>query len=158
MAGWRGTLDTGALSPGQNLLNVYAHTPNKGWWFEAMTVSVGSTTEGGAPTLQVSTPQPDEQVSDRLPYYRVSGTATDPAHGPNAIDYVEVWLNGEQGSDNGTLLGTANFDTKSGQWFVDFNPARYPQITSNLYVYAHSAVTGKRTLVVVHFVIVDRPL
>lgn len=157
-AGWSGVLDTGGLTPGQDLLGVYAHTPGNGWWFTAFTVSVGSTTAGGLPKLQVTAPLPDQQVSDRLPYFRVTGTVTDPVHGPNAIDYVEVWLNGEQGSDTGKLLGVADLDTRSGAWFVDFNPANYPQIASNLYVYAHSAVTGKRTLVVVHFTIVDRPL
>jgi hypothetical protein len=119
---------------------------------------VGSTTAGGAPSIEVDTPQPDQQVSDRLPSFRISGLVNDPAHGPGGVDYVEVWLNGEQNSDNGTLLGVADLDMRTGAWFLDFNPANYRQIASNLYVYAHSAVTGKSSLVVVHFTIVDRPL
>jgi len=156
-AGWSGALDTGALAGGQNTLSVYAHTPAKGWWYTQLAVTTGATTAGAAPVLIVSAPIPDQKISDRLPYFRVSGTATDPANGPTGIDYVEVWLNGEQGSDSGTLLGVADV-TKSGAWTLDFNPANYPAITSNLYVYAHSGVTGRRTLVVVHFEIVDRPV
>jgi hypothetical protein len=156
-AGWSGPLDTGALSGGQNALFVYAHSPAKGWWYTPLSVSTGAITAGPPPTLTVSTPAPDEKVSDRLGSYRVSGSVSDPAHGPTGIDYVEVWLNGEQGSDTGTFLGVADLD-KSGAWRLDFNPAQVPAITSNLYVYAHSGVTGKRTLVVVHFEIVDRPL
>jgi hypothetical protein len=32
----------------------------------------------------------------------------------------------------------------------------HPPINSNVYVYAHSAVTGKTTLVVRHFYLADR--
>lgn len=156
-AGWSGPLDAGALPAGQSTLWVYAHTPNKGWWYTQVTYSTGSTSAGPAPFLEVDAPRPDEKISDRLGYYRVRGLATDPAHGPSGIDYVEVWINGEQGSEAGKFLGVANLDA-GGVWTLDFNPAQVAAITSNLYVYAHSGVTGKRTLVVVHVEIVDRPV
>ena len=44
-----------------------------------------------------------------------------------------------------------------GIWSVDFDPHRFPPIDSNLYVYAHSAVTGKTLLKVVHFFLENRP-
>ena len=157
-AGWSGALDTGGLSAGQNTLSVYAHAPDKGWWYTQLTVTTGSLTAGAPPLLRVDTPAPDQRVSNRLPSFRVSGYATDPTNGQTAIDYVEVWLNGEPNSDTGIHLGTADLDSQSGVWKLDFNPARVPALPSNLYVYAHSGITGKQTLVVVHFEVVDRPV
>jgi hypothetical protein len=157
-AGWSGPLDTGVLSAGQNTLSVYAHAPDKGWWYTQLTVTTGALGAAAPPLLRVDTPAAEQRVSDRLGSFPVSGFATDPGIGPAGIDYVEVWLNGEENSDTGIHLGTADFDTKSGIWKVEFNPAKVPALPSNLYVYAHSGITGKRTLVVVHFAIVDRPV
>ena len=41
-AGWSASVPTGALPPGTSMLSVYAHTPNKGWWYRPVLVRVGA--------------------------------------------------------------------------------------------------------------------
>ncbi len=163
-AGWSITIDPGALPLGPNTLSVYVHTPGKGWWFTQLPVNVAATTGGvsgpalaaGGPIVTVSAPLEGEQVSDRLGNYRITGTARDPVSGGKAIDRVQVWLNGEQNTDNAIFIGDADIGS-DGSWKVDFSPGQFTPIASNLYVYAHSDVTNKTTLVVVHFFVVDHP-
>ena len=163
-AGWRASIDPGALPLGQNTLSIYVHTPSKGWWYTQLPVNVAPTTGGvsgpalqaAAPIVTVLAPLDGEQVSDRLGNYRINGTARDPVSGAKAIDRVQVWLNGEKNTDNASFIGDADIAT-DGSWELDFSPSQFTPITSNLYAYAHSDVTNKTTLVVVHFVIVDHP-
>jgi hypothetical protein len=95
-------------------------------------------------------------VSTRSRSFSITGTARDPANGPRGIDWVEVWLNGEANADHALFLGNVNV-TADGAWSLNFDPDKRAPINSNLYVYAHSGVTGKRTLQVVHFYLTDRP-
>jgi hypothetical protein len=71
------------------------------------------------------------------------------------IDWVEVWMNGEANTDGATILGVAVVNP-SGAWSLTFDPAQFEPTDVNLYAYAHSALTGKRTEVVVHFQITNR--
>jgi hypothetical protein len=111
----------------------------------------------GGPIVSVSAPLEGERISTRLGNYRVTGTARDPVAGAKAIDRVEVWLNGEHNTEQSSFIGDADV-APDGSWGIDFGPWRYPPITSNMYIYVHSDVTNKVTLVVVHFVLVDRPV
>jgi hypothetical protein len=166
-AGWRAAVDSGLLASGEDVLSVYLHTPSKGWWSLQVTVEVGqpaSTTgeilapapalQGPPPVLTVSQPAEGQFVSTRMRSFPITGTATDP-NGGRGIDWVEVWLNGEANSALGVMLGTAN-QSRDGSWTLPFDPGVHPPINSNVYVYAHSAVTGKTTLVVRHFYLADR--
>jgi len=164
-AGWSAVIDPGALPLGQQTLSIYLHTPGKGWWFTQLSVNValsaggvsGPALPGGGPIVTVSAPLPDERISTRLGNYRVTGTARDPVAGPKAVDRIQVWVNGEQGSDTGSFVGDADI-ASDGSWGVDFAPSHYTPIASNMYIYARSDVTNRVTLVVVHFVLVDRPV
>jgi hypothetical protein len=102
-------------------------------------------------------PKENEIVSTRTRVYPLSGTASDPTNGPRGIDWVEVWLNGEANTDNAVVLGVADL-TPDGNWSLPFDPGVHLAIPTNLYVYAHSNLTGKKTLVVRHFFLEDRPL
>jgi hypothetical protein len=164
-AGWRAVIDASALPAGQATLSAYLHTPAKGWWAMQLTLSVSGTGEllapapaaqGAPPLLSVSAPVEGQYVSTRSRSFRIRGTARDPANGPRGIDWVEVWLNGEANADPALFLG--NLDVAAdGAWSLDFDPDKHAPINSNLYVYAHSSVTGKRTLQVIHFYLTDRP-
>lgn len=169
-AGYRATVDPGALPPGQDTLSVYAHTPSKGWWSLQVAVSVGQTVsssgeplaaapaiQGAPPLLSVTTPGENEIVSTRSRSLPITGTASEATRGARGIDWVEVWLNGEANSDSGVILGVAE-QRSDGSWSLPFDPGAHEPINSNLYVYAHSAVNGKKTLLVRHFFLADRPL
>jgi hypothetical protein len=169
-SGWSAFLDTGGLPTGQNTLSAYLHTPGKGWWFTRVGLTVGTPAPtapltfiggppvaAGPPLLTVASPLDGDRVSTRLPVFKITGTARDPVSGVHGIDWVDVWLNGEQNADGAFFLGEADLAT-DGSWTLDMSPWRYTAITSNLYVYAHSDVTGRLALQVVHFQIVDRPL
>jgi hypothetical protein len=162
-AGWSATIDPGTLPSGSSTISVYLHTPAKGWWFTQVSVTLGPSRGGlsgppisaGGPLIEVAAPQPNEKVSIHLGNYRITGSVRDPVGGPRAIDWVEVWLSGERETDTATFLGLANLQT-DGTWELDFTPANYPALTSNLYVYAHSGLTNKTGLLVVHFELDNR--
>jgi hypothetical protein len=73
------------------------------------------------------------------------------------VDWVEAWFNGEANSDNGVILGVADL-ASDGTWSLPFDPGAHLSISSNLYVYVHSSVTGKKRMVVRHFNLADPPL
>jgi hypothetical protein len=169
-SGWSAVLDTGGLPNGQVTLSAYVHTPGKGWWYTQVGFTVGATVPSaplafiggppvaaGPPLLTVASPLDGESVSTRVAVFKITGTARDPVSGVHGIDWVDVWLNGEQNTDGATFLGEADL-APDGSWSLDMSPWRYTPITSNLYVYAHSDVTSRLALRVVHFIIVDRPL
>jgi len=166
-SGWSATLDASRLPAGQVALTVNLHTPGKGWWAQNLALTVGNgsgevlapapAAQGPMPRLSVLTPQPGEAVSTSNRQYVISGTATDPAQSPGqiGIDWVELWMNGEANTQGATILGVAEVNA-SGAWSLTFDPAQFEPTDANLYAYAHSAVTGKRTEVVVHFQITNR--
>jgi pyruvate/2-oxoglutarate/acetoin dehydrogenase E1 component len=169
-SGWRVLIDPGSLPPGQDALSVYAHTPQKGSWFLQTTVSVGQVVsssgeplapapalQGLPPVVTVTSPGDGQIVSTRLRSLVITGTAKDPTNGVRGIDWVEVWFNGEANSDHGAFLGVVDLLT-DGTWSLPFDPGAHEPIDSNLYVYAHSGVNGKKTLTVRHFILADRPL
>ncbi|MBV9170358.1 MAG: hypothetical protein JOZ81_09775, partial [Chloroflexi bacterium] len=110
---------------------------------------------GPLPNLTVLTPHPGEAVSTTNRQYVVSGTASDPAKLSGGIDWVELWLNGEANTDGASILGVADVNA-DGSWSLTFDPAQFQPNGANLYAYAHSALSGKRREVVVHFQITDR--
>jgi hypothetical protein len=170
-AGFQAAVDPGPLASGPDTLTVYAHTPAKGWWSLQVGVVVVQTVSsngepiaaapallhGGPPVVTVSTPTENEIISIHNRSFPITGTAAEATSGPRGIDWVEVWLNGEANSDNATILGVADLNG-DGTWSLPFDPGSHLPIDSNLYVYAHSALNGKKSLVVRHFFLADRPL
>jgi hypothetical protein len=87
--------------------------------------------------------------------FSIRGTATDPSVGPQAIDRVEVWLNGRRNTPGAVQVGVATLD-RGGGWSLTFSPTRYAAMNSNLYVYSHSSFSGNTSVDIVNFNIVDR--
>jgi hypothetical protein len=160
-SGFSATVNGSSVPGGPQTLYVYLHTGGKGWWFKTVSVngggaaaagapapapSTGTNAGGSAPVLTISAPTEGENVkaagsSD----FTITGSATDPTNGPGAIDRVDVWILGER--DTGTQLGTTT-PTGDGSWSITFKPTKFPSTHVNIYVFAHSKVTGKETEVV----------
>jgi hypothetical protein len=166
-SGFGATIPAGAVPAGNQTLNVYAHTPGKGWWFKPVTVNVsasapaapapGGTTSGtGLPKVGITRPADGEKVLTKNDY-EIIGYAYDPAAKPNqgvagsGIDRVQVYMGARE--DNGTYLGDATLGYSdataaaagfpSGGWRLTFKPTLFHANTYLMYAYARSAVSGK---------------
>jgi hypothetical protein len=154
-----------SVPAGAQTLNVYLHTPAKGWWYRSVNVvgggggsGSGTGTSGGsssaattgAPVLTVTAPVENENVSTKKGDYTIEGTVSNPA----SIDRIEAYINGERNSDAGQLLGTTT-PASDGTWSIVFRPTKFASTHSNLYVYAITK-DGKVTEVVRGFNITDR--
>jgi hypothetical protein len=162
-SGFAATFDAARLPTGLTTLSVQLHTPSKGWLARDLTLTIGTAeilapapaAQGPLPQVTVLTPAPAEAVSTSNRRYVISGSARDPSQSQGGIDSVEVWLNGEANTDSATLLGMPDVGA-DGTWSLEFDPAQFEPADANLYVYARSALSGKRRLVVVHFQITSR--
>ena len=166
-SGFNAVVQGSSVPGGAQTLNVYMHTPGKGWWFESVNVngggaataaapapSAGTATGGTAPTGTVTAPTESQNVSAKGgAQFTIMGTANDPVNGPGAIDSVDVWIFGERNSDSGTDLGNANLNG-DGTWSLTFSPTKFPSTHTNIYVYVHSKVTGQTTELIRGFNIV----
>jgi hypothetical protein len=148
-------------------LYVYAHGPNKGWWYEQVWASgstapasdgsaSGSTTPSG-PRLDIQFPTDQATVHSNA-IFTIRGTAYDPLADPSkgtGIDRVQVYLNGDRKS--GVYIGDATlglfdkFTQQAGQpnagFELKFQPNSWVQIgmdnsVMQLTIYAHSTVSG----------------
>jgi len=156
-----------SLPSGNQTLDVYLHTPGKGWLFQPVIVDVGAaaaaapapsssttttaTAATSAPQLTITEPTESQNVSTHSDF-TITGNATSPGAGPSDIDRVDVYINGEK--DTGTLLGETT-PASDGSWSVGFTPTHFASTHSNIYVYAHSKSTGQETEVIRGFNIVD---
>jgi len=159
-SGFSASVNGSSVPSGAQTLYVYLHTGGKGWWFKTVSVNgggaatatapapaaTGGNVSGSAPTLTVDQPTEGANVKAAgSADFTITGSATDPANGPGAIDRVEVWILGER--DTGTQLGTTT-PAGDGSWSLTFKPTKFPSTHVNIYVFAHSKVTGKETEVV----------
>jgi len=160
-----------SLPTGSASLNLYIHTPGKGWWYRPLSVTASpsvapqpqassSTAPAGstavatnAPVVTVNSPTENQDVSTKSGDFSVMGSVSSPGAPVTDIDRIEVWINGER--DSGTLLGTTTPES-DGSWSVTFTPTHFSSTHSNLYVYAHSKSTGKETETVRGFNITDK--
>lgn len=166
-SGFSATVQGSSVPSGAQTINVYAHTPGKGWWFKSDSVTgggaavsapapapVAGTSPGGPPTLSISAPTEGQNVSAAgSSDFTITGQATDPTNGAGAIDYVDVWIFGERDASGATELGTVT-PGSDGSWSLTFKPTKFPSTHTNIYVYAHSKATGQTTEVVRGFNII----
>jgi len=155
-SGFVATINGASVPAGSQTLNVYAHTPGKGWWFRGMNVNGGGSgtstaapapAAGGTPTLSITNPIEAQNVSTKSDY-TINGKAS-----PGAA--IDVWINGERNTHYATELGTTTA-AGDGSWSLTFIPTHFPSTHSNLYVYAKDASSGVETLLSVGFNIVDK--
>jgi hypothetical protein len=158
-SGFGAVVNGSSVPAGSQTLNVYAHTPSKGWWYKSVPVTGGGSgtgtgttapPSGAAPVLVVINPTENQEVSTKSDY-TITGTVSDPAH----IDSIEIWINGERNASGAQMLGTTT-PNSDGSWSLSFTPTHYPSIHSNLFVYAHNKANGLETMVTRAFNIVDK--
>jgi hypothetical protein len=124
-SGFSAVVPANALSAGQQTLSVYAHTPDKGWWYSQVQVNVSATApqtapaaapgpvvSGGAlPTVVIQEPKSGDSLSTQGSY-QIIGYALDQAAAPNqgiqgtGIDHVYAYMDAEP-ENGGTALGDA---------------------------------------------------
>jgi hypothetical protein len=156
-SGFSAIVPGSSVPGGGQTLYVYVHTGGTGWWFKTVNVTgggsgtgtaaaapvVATNTAGAAPTLTITAPTEGQNVSAKgSSDFTITGTATDPTYGPSAIDRVDVYILGEP--DTGTQLGTTT-PRGDASWSLTFKPTKFPSTHVNIYVFAHSKVTGKTT-------------
>jgi len=160
---------------------VYAHTPDKGWWFKQVVVNVaanapsaptpvppGPTVSGGGPPIVAIERPKDSEVVPTRSDYEISGYALDKNAAPyqgvagSGIDRVSVYIGDRD--NGGTFLGDANLGFSNsaveGQygsqfastgWRLVFHPTQFHQNTYLMFAYAHSVVSGKEDVAVRYF-------
>lgn len=152
-SGFNAVIGAGALPQGAVTLNVYAHTPNKGWWYKSVSFTVsssgastGGTSGSGSNAIRVDifTPAAGACVSTQTASYLITGDAKDPTapQGNPGVSSVDVWMDGGPGSQYGVELGTATVNT-DGTWSLSIEPTHYSTLHHWLYVYPHSSITGQ---------------
>lgn len=184
-SGFNAFVGSGAVSEGSQTLNVYVHTPGKGWWFKSVQVSASAsapaavapsspsapvagapTSPGGAPpVLVIEKPKGAEIVKTNVSDFEIMGYAVDPNAAPNqgsqgsGIDKVSVYMDFDKDDPQTTFIGDAELAFSSDAaralygdrgasagWRVTFKPTKFKAKGHQLWVYAHSVVTGKEVL------------
>jgi hypothetical protein len=156
-SGFSATVPAGTFTPGSTTLVVYAHTPNKGWWYQEVPIdAVGGSGASKKQGLVATVTQPtaDQPIASTR-NYTLRGTAYDTsASSGSGVDRVEVYLDGTRGSDSAHALGQAALDGTN--WSLDFSPQQWATSAvehRRLFVYAHSAVSGQEQLTTSDFYI-----
>lgn len=158
-SGFVATIPGSAVPAGSQTLNLYAHTPGKGWWFKSVSVTGGGSAAaapsapaapaaGGAPQLTILNPTNNQNVSTKSDY-TINGRVDNPR------DDIDVWINGERNTHYASELGTTT-PTGDGSWSLTFTPTHFPSTHSILYIYARNRDSRQETLVSVEINIVDR--
>jgi hypothetical protein len=144
-SGFSAQVPGSALQLGVTVLQLYGHTPDKGWWYSTLYLAVNSAPtvpEGGPPTVSISRPNPNETIPGGTTSYTITGSAADPkaTASDSGIDQVAVYLNGARGNAHSVFLGNATLNGTN--WSLTFAPNLYPWGYTDLYVYARSHITG----------------
>jgi hypothetical protein len=182
-SGFNAFIPAGAVPTGQQTLSVYVHTPGKGWWYKQVQVNASTSapaatapttpgTSSSLPTIVILSPKPGEKI-ETSGDFDITGYALDRSATVNqgvqgtGIDRVSVYFDAEK-ENGGTFLGDAElaFSSTEAQatygsqfaaagWHLVFKPTNFHAEGHELFVYAHSVVSGKEDFVTVGFDIVE---
>jgi hypothetical protein len=171
-AGFSASFSDGSLAVGSNLLIVYAHTPDKGWWYKQLEVRVPplpAIAYADDPLLIVREAVPSLDVDHTAPNLTLGGYAIDrnlPLNmvlgvGGTGVSRVQLYLDGPRQS--GTFLGNADFGrinreaTGFGErflqsgWELTVHPGEFSIDKHEFFIYAVSAYTSTDALIVLPF-------
>lgn len=182
-SGFGGLVPADSLSPGPQTLSVYAHTPDKGWWYKQVNVTVSPdsvpapvtrSSTSSLPTVAIEKPKDGELVLTTRDY-EIFGYALDTHAGLNqgvagtGVDRVQVYLGADR-DNGGTFLGNAVLGYSdpvpaslygsrfaSAGWRLTFTPTRFDNNTYLLFAYARSTTSGEEDVVSRFFAIRDSP-
>jgi hypothetical protein len=181
-SGFSALVPSEALTSGPQTLSVYVHTPGKGWWYRQVQVNVSTsapasaaaTVSGGSPPV-VAVEAPNSGTSyGTKQTFTLRGYALDRNAAPNqgsqgtGIDQVSVYADGPRESSDSVFLGNADlaFSDATAQamygnqfanagWRFEVKPTNFHSGDHNLFIYAHSVVTGKEDLVTLGFAVTE---
>jgi hypothetical protein len=131
----------------------------------AVAPGTGGAVSGGAPPVLVIESPKGAEVVKTSSDFTISGYAVDPNAQPNqgsqgsGIDRVSVYMDADKDDPASTFLGDAElaFSSEAARiafgdrgasagWRLTFKPTRFKAKGHQLWVYAHSVVTGKEVL------------
>jgi len=160
------------LSVGSNVLSVYAHTPDRGWWYKQVEIRIQplpAIPYADDPLLVVREVLPsldvDQQTSNltlrgyvidrNLPLNTVLGV------GGTGVSQVQVYLDGPR--QDGIFLGNAQMGLTNREatgfgarflqsgWELTVHPGEFSVDKHEFFIYAASAYWPNETLLVVPF-------
>ncbi|MSQ24654.1 MAG: hypothetical protein EXR58_08980 [Chloroflexi bacterium] len=173
-SGWRLQWDASQIRSGQvHTLHIYAHsTVTNAWFSTTRTIRVGFADDPG---VGVDNPKPGERVAGEV---AIRGWAAD-RNSPSGtgVDAVHVYLDGP--SSVGRFLGAATYgssrsdvaaslgssELRDSGWNLTWNPRGVTGGNHQVYIYAHSILTGTWSLRQISFeldqpgpvLMIDRP-
>ena len=173
-AGFTASLTTAGLTVGPNLLTVYAHTPDKGWWYRQIEVRIQplpSLAFADDPLVEVREALPSIDVDQRAPALILRGWAIDrnvPVNAPvgvggSGVSQIQFYLDGPR--NGGTFLGNGQLGQKNREatgfgerflqsgWEMTLHPSDFSIDKHALFIYAASAYWPNETLVIVPFTV-----
>jgi hypothetical protein len=175
-SGFSATVPAGSLPPGPSMLNLYLHSPGKGWWFQPLSVQVQQIAPAPRPysddpLLVVEAPLPEARVAPSDTTLTVRGFALDrnspgSGVGRSGVSHVQLYLDGTR--RDGVFLGEAQLGLRSRQatgfgesfdmagWELQVHPNEFAEEPHALFIYATSATSPAESLVIVPFRIEGR--
>jgi hypothetical protein len=171
-SGFTASFASNGLVVGSNQLTIYAHTPDKGWWYRQIEVRVPAPPDrpfADDPLLIVREAVPSLDVTQHTGSLVLRGYAIDrnmPTSvsvgvGGSGVSQIQTYLDGPR--NNGTFLGNATLGQKNreatgfGERFlmsgfeVTVHPTDFTVDRHELFVYATSAYWPNETLVIIPF-------
>jgi hypothetical protein len=177
-SGFSASFQVNNLPTGTSVLTVYAHTPDKGWWYRQLNVSVPAAPDrpfADDPLLIIRTADPSLDVSQSTHTLMLSGYAIDRnmpltqqlGVGGSGVSTIQAFLDGPRngGAGAGSLVATANMGMQNreatgfGQRFLNsgfqltVHPSDMTADRHELFIYAESAFWPSETLVIVPFTV-----
>jgi hypothetical protein len=171
-AGFSASFPVSNLNVGSNVLSVYAHTPDRGWWYKQVEIRIQplpAIPYADDPLLVVREVLPsldvDQQTSNltlrgyvidrNLPLNTVLGV------GGTGVSQVQVYLDGPR--QDGIFLGNAQMGLTNREatgfgarflqsgWELTVHPGEFSVDKHEFFIYAASAYWPNETLLVVPF-------
>ena len=177
-SGFSASFAEAGLSIGPNLLTVYVHTPDKGWWYKQVQVTVPAPPDrafADDPLLIVRTADPSLDVAQTASSLILTGYAIDRnlpltqqlGVGGSGVSVVQAYLDGPRnpGNGSGTFVGNATMGQKNREatgfgdrflmsgWELTLHPRDLTVDKHQLWIYAESAYWPNETLVIVPFTV-----
>lgn len=173
-AGFSAAFAEGSLAAGSNVLTVYAHTPDRGWWYKQVEVHVDPLPDlpyADDPLLIIREVVPSLAVFQTTSNLTLRGYAIDRnlpldkvlGIGGSGVSAVQFYLDGPRQS--GTFLGTADFGRVNREatgfgprflqsgWELTVHPGEFSVEKHEFFIYATSAYTSLDALIVLPFTV-----
>jgi hypothetical protein len=171
-AGFAASFTDNGLATGSNLITVYAHTPDRGWWYKQVEVRIQPLPDianADDPLLTVREVVPSVDVSQQTQNLTLRGWAIDrnlPLNltlgvGGSGVSRIQVYLDGPR--QTGTFLGDAAMGLTNREatgfgerflhsgWELTVHPGEFSIDRHEFFIYAASAYWPNETLVLILF-------